>query len=51
MQIQFESDLNCQNNVIDSKVKINCGVEHFKAISEDIKFIQSDTFDNMKEYF
>jgi type III restriction enzyme len=33
------------------KAKIDCGVEHFKAISEDIKFIQSDTFDNLKEHF
>jgi type III restriction enzyme len=33
------------------KAKIDCGIEHFKAISEDIKFIQSDTFENMKEHF
>ena len=33
------------------KAKIDCGIEHFKAISKDIKFIQSDTFENMKEHF
>jgi len=33
------------------KAKIDCGKEHFKAISEDIKFVQSDTFENLKEHF
>lgn len=33
------------------KAKIDCGIEHFKAISEDVQFIQSDTFENLKEHF
>ncbi|MEA3553471.1 MAG: type III restriction endonuclease subunit R, partial [Campylobacterota bacterium] len=33
------------------KAKIDCGIEHFKAISEDINFIQSDNFKNLKEHF
>jgi len=33
------------------KAKIDCGIEHFKAISEDIEFLQSDTFENLKEHF
>ena len=31
--------------------KIICGREHFKAISNDIKFVQSDNFENLKEHF
>jgi len=33
------------------KAKIDCGKEHFKAISDDIEFVQSDTFENLKEHF
>ncbi len=33
------------------KAKIDCGKAHFKAMSEDIEFIQSDTFENLKEHF
>jgi len=33
------------------KAKIDCGIEHFKAISQDVKFIQSNRFKNLKEYF
>lgn len=33
------------------KAKIDCGIQHFKATSQDIKFVQSDSFENFKEHF
>lgn len=33
------------------KAKIDCGKAHFKAISEEVEFIQSDKFENFKENF
>ena len=33
------------------KAKIDCGKAHFKAISDEVEFIQSDKFENFKENF
>ncbi|CAA6809043.1 MAG: Type III restriction enzyme, res subunit:DEAD/DEAH box helicase, N-terminal [uncultured Campylobacterales bacterium] len=49
--VESKGSLSADDLRSSEKAKIDCGKEHFKAISTDVSFIQSNNYENFSEHF